>query len=98
MPGATAASGRLCEPSGSKLAAGHLSLDLALGLYVGVDSIAQFVGRRRVEVDLLLEYVAEPPARHPDVVQILHEHERVHRRQVAGFIHQLHASIVLACE
>jgi len=82
--------------SGAELAAGHLGLDLALSLDVLVDPIAQLVGLWRVEMNLLLEDVAQAPARHADVVEILHQHERIHSRQVAGFVHQLHGAIVWA--
>ena len=81
--------------SGAELAPGHLGLYLALGLHVRVDTIAHLVGRGRVEVDLLLKDVAQAAARHPDVVQVLHQVERVHCREIAGFVHQLHGWIVL---
>ena len=75
---------------GADLAAGHLAFDLALGLDVAVDLLAEVVRLGRVEVGLLLEHVRQAPARHPDVVEVLHQDERVHRRQVRRVVHLLH--------
>lgn len=47
--------------SGADLAARHLGLDLPLGLHVPVDLHAQLIRLRDVQVNLLLEHVAESP-------------------------------------
>src|SRR5438046_2010649 len=80
--------------SGADLAARHLALDLALGLHVAIDLLAELVRLRGVEVNLLLEDVRQAAARHADVVEVLHEHERVHRRQIGRVVHLLHAGIL----
>src|SRR2546421_43091 len=83
--------------SGADLAARHLRFDLALGLDVTVDLLAQLVRLRDVEVDLLLEDVREATAGDPHMIEVLHEHERVHRGEVAIVVHQLHGGIVEGC-
>lgn len=81
--------------SGADVASRHLALDLALRLDIAVDLLAELVRLRCVEVDLLLEDVRQPPTGHPDMVEVLHQDERVHRGQVGRVIHLLHARIVV---
>src|SRR5690606_11067147 len=76
------ASGRSGRWSGADPAARHLTLDLALRFHVAVDLLAELIRLGRVEVDLLLEDVREPAAGHPDVVQVLHEDQRIHGGEV----------------
>ena len=82
------------DTSGADVPTRHLALDLALSLDVLVDLLAELVRLGGVEVDLLLEDVAQPSARHPDVVQVLHEHERIHRREIGRVVHLLHGRIL----
>ena len=75
---------------------GHLALDLALRLDVAVDLLAQLVRLGRVQVDLLLQDVRQPAAGHPDVVQVLHQDQRIHRGEVGRGIHLVHRFVMLA--
>src|SRR4029077_21230655 len=60
--------------SGADPSPRHLAFDLALGLDVSVDLLAELVRLGGVEVDLLLEDVRQAPAGHPHVIQVLHQH------------------------
>ena len=82
--------------SGPDLAPGHLALDLALGLHVAVDLLAQLVRLGRVQVDLLLQDVRQPAAGHPHVIQVLHQDQRVHGGQIRRRVHLLHRGVMLA--
>ena len=76
--------------SGADAASGELGLDLALRFHVAVDLHAQLVGLRQVQVHLLLQDVAQASSRHPRVVEVLHQDEWIHRRQVVRVVHLLH--------
>ena len=91
LPAASAA-----WPSGADAPPRHLALDLALGLDVAIDLLAELVRLGGVEVDLLLEDVRQPPARHAHVVQVLHQDQGVHRGEVGGRVHLLHRRVMLA--
>ncbi len=83
---------RAAGPSGADAAPGELGLDLPLGFHVAVDLHPQLVRLRQVEVHLLLQDVAQTAGRHPDMVEVLHEDERVHRSEVVRVVHLLHGS------
>src|SRR5436305_7659480 len=80
--------------SGPDLPPRHLALDLALGLDIPVDLLAQLVRLGNVEVNLLLEDVTQPAARHADVIEVLHQNQRIHRREVVRVVHLLHGGIL----
>ncbi len=75
---------------GAEAAAGHLPFDLAFGLDVLVDLTPDLVRFWRVQVNLLLEDVAQSPTRHAHVIEVLREDQRVHRRKIVGVVHLLH--------
>ena len=68
----------------------HLSLELALGLHVVVDLVAELVRLGGIEVDLLLQDVGEAAGGHPAVVEVLHQDEGVHGGELGGVVHGLH--------
>jgi len=79
---------------GADLAPCHFAFDLALGLDVAVDLLPDLVRLRRVEVELLLEDVRQAAARHPDVIEVLHQDQGIHRGEVRRVVHLLHGRIL----
>ena len=75
---------------GADAAAGHLGFELALGLHVMVNLVAELVRLGGIEVDLLLEDVGEAAGGHAAVVEVLHQDEGVHRGELGGVVHGLH--------
>ena len=79
---------------GSDQSPRHFGLQLALGLHVLVDLVAELVRLGGVEVHLLLEDVGEAPRGHAAVVQVLHEDQGVHGGELGCVVHGLHVAIL----